>query len=164
LKLTVVAAGGGIGRPALLQAVAAGHDVTAVVRDPAKVAPASSVRWPPTWPGPTRTRCAGRRPGADAVLPGPGAATRADFGVAEHGTAAMRVAMRATGVRRIVAISAAPIGTVPSPGRPNPPRPGGGRVRAAEHRAPDREGDPDRGPVRLTPARHLVNSLTNSAN
>jgi nucleoside-diphosphate-sugar epimerase len=31
-------------------------------------------------------------------------------------------AMRATGVRRLVVISAAPIGTVPSPGRPKPPK------------------------------------------
>jgi hypothetical protein len=30
--------------------------------------------------------------------------------------------MRTKGVRRIVVVSAAPIGTVPSPGRPNPPR------------------------------------------
>jgi hypothetical protein len=30
--------------------------------------------------------------------------------------------MRAAGVRRIVVISAAPVGTVPSPGRPDPPR------------------------------------------
>jgi hypothetical protein len=30
--------------------------------------------------------------------------------------------MQATGVRRIVVVSAAPIGTVPSPGRPMPPR------------------------------------------
>lgn len=30
--------------------------------------------------------------------------------------------MEATGVRRIVVVSAAPIGTVKSPGRPNPPR------------------------------------------
>jgi nucleoside-diphosphate-sugar epimerase len=29
--------------------------------------------------------------------------------------------MQATGVRRIVVVSAAPIGTVPSPGRPKPP-------------------------------------------
>ena len=29
--------------------------------------------------------------------------------------------MRAAGVRRIIAVSAAPIGTVPSPGRPHPP-------------------------------------------
>jgi hypothetical protein len=30
--------------------------------------------------------------------------------------------MKATDVRRIVVVSAAPIGTVPSPGRPNPPK------------------------------------------
>jgi hypothetical protein len=30
--------------------------------------------------------------------------------------------MQATGVRRIVVVSAAPVGTVPSPARPNPPR------------------------------------------
>jgi hypothetical protein len=30
--------------------------------------------------------------------------------------------MQATGVRRIVVVSAAPVGTVPSPGNPNPPK------------------------------------------
>jgi hypothetical protein len=30
--------------------------------------------------------------------------------------------MNATGVRRIIAVSAAPVSTVPSPGRPNPPK------------------------------------------
>ena len=34
MKLTIVAATGGIGRHLLDQAVAAGHDVTAVVRNP----------------------------------------------------------------------------------------------------------------------------------
>jgi len=35
MKLTIVAATGGIGRQLLTQALAAGHDVTAVVRNPA---------------------------------------------------------------------------------------------------------------------------------
>jgi hypothetical protein len=30
--------------------------------------------------------------------------------------------MQATGMRRVVVVSAAPVGTVPSPGRPKPPR------------------------------------------
>ena len=34
----------------------------------------------------------------------------------------MVAGMKATGVRRIVVVSAAPIGTVPSPGRPDPPK------------------------------------------
>jgi nucleoside-diphosphate-sugar epimerase len=37
MKLTIIAATGGIGRELLQQAVAAGHDVTAVVRNPAKL-------------------------------------------------------------------------------------------------------------------------------
>uniref|UniRef100_A0AAU2V959 NAD(P)H-binding protein n=1 Tax=Streptomyces sp. NBC_00003 TaxID=2903608 RepID=A0AAU2V959_9ACTN len=122
MKLTIFAASGGIGRLALLQAVAAGHDVTAAVRDPAKVASdvVRTVAVDLARPDPDALRRA--LAGADAVLSGLGAATKADFGVAERGTGAICEAMRATGVRRIVVISAAPIGTVPSPGRPNPPR------------------------------------------
>jgi uncharacterized protein YbjT (DUF2867 family) len=37
MKLTIFAATGGIGRQALEQTVAAGHDVTAVVRNPKKL-------------------------------------------------------------------------------------------------------------------------------
>jgi putative NADH-flavin reductase len=37
MKLTIFAATGGIGRQALEQAIAAGHDVTAVVRNPNKL-------------------------------------------------------------------------------------------------------------------------------
>lgn len=38
MKLTIFGATGGIGRQALEQAIAAGHDLTAVVRDPHKLA------------------------------------------------------------------------------------------------------------------------------
>ena len=53
MKLTIFAATGGIGRQLLEQAVAAGHDVTAVVRNPAKLSgePVRVVR--PTWRPPT---------------------------------------------------------------------------------------------------------------
>jgi putative NADH-flavin reductase len=68
--------------------------------------------------------------GADAVLSALGARTKADTGVATHGTRVIAEAMRASGVRRVIVVSAAPIGTVPSPGRPHPPRhdPGDGFV------------------------------------
>ncbi len=68
--------------------------------------------------------------GADAVLSGLGAVGKAGIGVAEHGTRAVVDAMRQAGVRRLVVVSAAPIGTVPSPARPHPPRhdPGEGPV------------------------------------
>jgi putative NADH-flavin reductase len=60
--------------------------------------------------------------GADAVLSGLGARSGAEAGVASRGTRALVEAMGATGVRRIVVVSAASVGTVASPGRPNPPR------------------------------------------
>ncbi|HWM97849.1 MAG TPA: NAD(P)H-binding protein, partial [Streptosporangiaceae bacterium] len=37
MKLTIIAATAGVGRELLEQAIAAGHDVTAVVRNPAKL-------------------------------------------------------------------------------------------------------------------------------
>src|SRR5581483_1585562 len=68
--------------------------------------------------------------GADAVLSGLGPRSRSDAGITAPGTHAIVTAMASTGVRRIVVVSAAPVGTVPSPGRPNPPKhdPGDGPV------------------------------------
>ena len=122
MKLTIFAATGGIGRQALEQAVAAGHDVTAVVRNPNKLS-GEAVRI-------VTADLAAADPavlesavtGADAVLSGLGPHSNADAGVASRGTRAVVAAMRATGVRRIVVVSAAPVATVPSPGRPNPPK------------------------------------------
>jgi putative NADH-flavin reductase len=64
------------------------------------------------------------------VLSALGARTKADAGVAARGTQVITEAMRDTGVRRIIVVSAAPIGTIPSPGRPHPPRhdPGDGFI------------------------------------
>jgi putative NADH-flavin reductase len=132
MKLTIFGATGGIGGQLLEQAVAAGHEVTAVVRDPRKLAPSrNGVRvvtadLAAPEPGVLESAVAG----ADAVLSGVGPRPMAKAGVAEHGTRAIVRAMQATGVRRIEVVSAAPISTVPSPGRPNPPRddPGEGFV------------------------------------
>jgi putative NADH-flavin reductase len=46
--------------------------------------------------------------GADAVLSGLGPRTRSEAGIASRGTRAIVAAMQATGVRRIVVVSAAP--------------------------------------------------------
>ncbi len=121
MKLTIFAATGGIGRQILEQAIAAGHDVTAVVRDPKKLSEQVRV---------VRADLAAADPAAlesaideaGAVLSGLGPRSNAEAGVAAQGTQAIVRAMQATGVRRIVVVSAAPIGTVPSPGRPKPPR------------------------------------------
>lgn len=122
MKLTIFAATGGIGRQLLAQALAAGHDVTAAVRNPAAVS-TPGVRVVATdLSGADPAALRGAVEGADAVLSGLGARSKADAGVAERGTRAIVAAMQAAGVRRLVVVSAAPIGTVASPGRPRPPR------------------------------------------
>jgi putative NADH-flavin reductase len=121
MKLTIFAATGGIGRQVLEQAVAAGHDVTAVVRNPKKltrevrIVTADLAAADPA----TLESAVG---GADAVLSGLGPHSKSEAGIASQGTRAIVQAMQATDVRRIVVVSASPIGTVPSPGRPKPPR------------------------------------------
>lgn len=129
MKVTIVAATGGIGRQLLDQALAAGHEVTAVVRNPAALArEVAAVRADLTDPDPGALESAVR--GADAVLSGLGPRPGAKAGVAAAGTQAITAAMKAADARRIVVVSAAPVGTVPVPGRPRPPRhdPGDGFV------------------------------------
>jgi putative NADH-flavin reductase len=121
MKLTIVAATGGIGRQLLEQAVAAGHDVTVVARNPDKLTrPVRTVPMNLTAADPAMLETA--VVGADAVLSGLGPHSNADAGVAAAGTRSIVAAMQATGVRRIVVVSAAPVGTVASPGNPHPPR------------------------------------------
>jgi putative NADH-flavin reductase len=122
VKLVIVAATGGIGRHVLDQALAAGHDVTAVVRNPSSL---------PAGVRAVTADLAAARPsdlepavaGADAVLSGLGPrSARSPGAITSRGTRAIVEAMVATGTRRLIVVSAAPIGTVPSPGRPNPPK------------------------------------------
>jgi putative NADH-flavin reductase len=124
MKLTIFGATGGIGGQLLEEAVAAGHQVTVVVRDAGRLAPSRNgfrvVRADLMNPAPGVLESAVA--GADAVLSGVGPRAMAKAGVAEQGTRAIVRAMDATGVRRLVVVSAAPISTVPSPGRPHPPR------------------------------------------
>ncbi|MEW2113737.1 SDR family oxidoreductase [Streptomyces sp. NPDC005474] len=125
MKLTIFAATGGIGRHLLAQAVAAGHDVTAVVRNPESLT---------EWGGQMRVVTADLAAadpavlastvdGRDAVLSGLGPRKpRSPAAITSRGTHAIVAAMQATGIKRLVVVSAAPIGTVPSPGLPNPPK------------------------------------------
>jgi putative NADH-flavin reductase len=121
MKLTILGATGGTGRQALEQAVAAGHDVTAVVRNPKKLS--GSVRivtadLAVAYPAALESTVEG----ADAVLSGLGPRSASDAGITSQGTQAIVSAMKATNVRRIVVVSAAPVSTVPSPGRLKPPK------------------------------------------
>jgi putative NADH-flavin reductase len=121
VQLTIFAATGGIGRHMLDQALGAGDDVTAVVRSPGKLSgPARVVRADLTAPDPAALESAVE--GADAVLSGLGPRSKADAGITSRGTQAIVAAMQATGARRLVVVSAAPVGTVPSAARPHPPK------------------------------------------
>ncbi|MFE7337523.1 NAD(P)-dependent oxidoreductase [Streptomyces griseus] len=115
MRITVFGATGGVGREVVGQALSAGHEVTAVVRDPDRL-PASLdraalhavVRLDD--PAAVRAAVAGR----GAVLSGLGSRGRKANGVAERLTGRIVSAMEAEGVRRLLVVSAAPVGPEPA--------------------------------------------------
>ncbi|MFF2010116.1 NAD(P)-dependent oxidoreductase [Streptomyces sp. NPDC058195] len=115
MRITVFGATGGVGRELVRQAVAAGHEVTAVVRDPARLAvPLRGVRvcTKPRLDDPEALREAVE--GRDVVLSGLGSRGRKADGVAERLTGSVLAAMEATGTRRLVVVSAAPVDPRPA--------------------------------------------------
>jgi putative NADH-flavin reductase len=121
MKLTIIAATGGVGAGLLQQALAAGHDVTAVVRNPGKLSRPVKVITTDL-AAPDQAALESAVAGADAVLSGLGPHSNSDAGIASDGTRAIIAAMKAAGVRRIVTVSAAPVSTSSSRSRPSPPR------------------------------------------
>lgn len=114
MKLTVFGATGRIGGEVVRQALDAGHEVAAVVRE--------SSRYEVDHPSLEVFRVAGLtdeeqlRPAIDgsaAVISGVGPRARKDGPVASGSTHAILAAMSAVGVRRFVAVSAVPVGPVP---------------------------------------------------
>lgn len=115
MRFTVFGATGGTGRQLVQQALDAGHEVTAVVRDPARlpVRDEASVRQrlevvtaDVTDPDALVPAIAGR----DAVLSALGAPSNQTAGIASRGTRAILRAMKEGGVRRYLGVSAAPVG------------------------------------------------------
>ncbi|MFF0744564.1 NAD(P)-dependent oxidoreductase [Streptomyces sp. NPDC004111] len=109
MRLTVFGATGGVGQEIVKQALAAGHHVTAVVRDPSGYAPAHErlevFRSDLSDPEQVRKAVAGR----DAVLSGLGARRLKDAGITHRLTRTVLAAMEAEGVRRLVVVSAGPL-------------------------------------------------------
>jgi putative NADH-flavin reductase len=101
--------------------MAAGHAVTALVRNPTNL-PGGIQIVTAELSAANRATLESAVRGADAVLSGLGPRALTKAGIAAEGTRAIVQAMSATNVRRIVVVSAAPIGTVASPRRPNPPK------------------------------------------
>ncbi|MFD9587531.1 NAD(P)-dependent oxidoreductase [Streptomyces sp. NPDC059980] len=110
MKLTVLGATGGIGQEIVRQALGSGHQVTAVVRDPARLTVTGTglevFRTDLTDPEALRPAVAGR----DAVLSGLGARRRKDAGVASRLTRTVLGAMEAEQTRRLLVVSASPVG------------------------------------------------------
>ncbi|MFJ9057547.1 NAD(P)-dependent oxidoreductase [Streptomyces sp. NPDC102409] len=115
MRLTVFGATGAVGREIVRQALTAGHEVTAVVRDPARLpeglrGAALHAVVPLGDAAAVRAAVAGR----DAVLSGLGARGRKAGDVAERLTRQVTGAMEAEGVRRLLVVSAAPVGPEPA--------------------------------------------------
>jgi putative NADH-flavin reductase len=114
MKVTVFGATGRIGEQVVRQALDAGHRVTAVVRDPARFDVSHPALEVATVPGLTDPEVL--RPvleGSDAAISGVGPRGRKDGPVASSATRGILRAMEASGVRRLVAVSAVPVGPVP---------------------------------------------------
>ena len=115
MKITVFGATGGIGGQVVRQALSAGHEVTAVVRDAARFDVGHPALEIATVPGLTDSEAL--RPlleGRDAAISGVGPRGRNDGPVASSATGGILRAMEVSGVRRFVAVSAAPVGPVPA--------------------------------------------------
>ncbi|MFE9662177.1 NAD(P)H-binding protein [Streptomyces sp. NPDC005955] len=117
MRITVFGATGGVGQEIVRQGLAAGHQVTAVVRDPARLTVTGDgldvVRTDLTAPEEVRAAVAGR----DAVLSALGPRSRKDGGVTARLTRAVLAAMAAEDVRRLLVVSASPLAAAP-PGEP----------------------------------------------
>lgn len=115
MRLTVFGATGRIGGHVVRQALDEGHQVTAVVRDRSRFTVGDheslTVAVVPALTDPAAV--VGAVDGADAVLSGIGPAGRRDAGITTVATRTILAAMATTGVRRIVVVSAMPVGPPP---------------------------------------------------
>ncbi|MPZ28356.1 MAG: NAD(P)H-binding protein [Micromonosporaceae bacterium] len=114
MKLTVFGATGGIGGQVVRQALDAGHKVTAVARDPARLA----VRDHPSLEVVAVAGLTDPEPllpaldGSDAAISGVGPRSPRDVRVASSTGRAILAALDQSGVRRFVAVSAMPVGPI----------------------------------------------------
>jgi putative NADH-flavin reductase len=114
MKLTIFGASGGIGGQLVRQALAGGHTVTAVVRDPARLEVRDAGLEVATVSDlgdlaallPTLAR-------SDGAISAVGPRGRKDGPVASTATRGILRALEASGVRRFVAVSAVPVGPIP---------------------------------------------------
>lgn len=121
MRLALLGATGGVGRAVLRQALDAGHQVVAVVRDPTMLPAGPEVVMADLAAAEVDVLADSLR-GVEAVISAVGPHGRADVGVATRATDAISRAMAIHDLRRLVVISASPVSVVPSGHRPRPPR------------------------------------------
>ncbi|MDH2426659.1 SDR family oxidoreductase [Sphaerisporangium sp. TRM90804] len=114
MKITVFGATGRTGQQVVRQALDAGHQVAAVVRDPARLPVSHSALEVVTVadvtdPAALRPALAGR----EAVVSALGPRARKDAGIASAATRSILRAMELSDVRRLVVLSAVPVGPIP---------------------------------------------------
>jgi putative NADH-flavin reductase len=111
MRLTIFGATGGTGRHLVRQALDAGHEVTAVARTPARVELRHDrlrvVRGDVLEPASIGPALSGAEAVVSAIGPGAG---RGPVSIMSAGTRNIIEAMRHAGIRRLVVVSAAPIG------------------------------------------------------
>ncbi len=113
MRITIVGATGGVGKLLVEQAVAAGHDVTAVVRRPDRV-PADIRRVEVDFSADESSVATVLKEtvvGADAVLSALGSTASSDPNLSSRATRIIISAMQATDTRRLVLISSARVAT-----------------------------------------------------
>jgi uncharacterized protein YbjT (DUF2867 family) len=122
MKFVVLGATGRTGQAVIECVLAGGHTAVAVARSPLPGAfsPGVTVVRADLAAGDAGLGAATE--GADAVVSVLGHRGPADAGVLEAAARRTVAAMRANGVDRLLAVSAAPVGSVPSPRNPHPPR------------------------------------------
>ncbi|MEV7615432.1 NAD(P)H-binding protein [Streptomyces sp. NPDC089799] len=118
MRLTVFGATGGVGHEVVRQALAAGHEVTAVVRDPARldVPPHDRLDVAVVRDLTDEEALLPVLTGRDAVVSALGAASNKqarEAPIAGPALSAIVSAMDRAGVRRLSAVSAAPVGPLP---------------------------------------------------
>ncbi|WP_031003659.1 NAD(P)-dependent oxidoreductase [Streptomyces sp. NRRL F-5727] len=110
MRITVLGATGGTGRQLVEQALDAGHHVTAVVRDPSRLrlrqgadAPRLDVLTADVMDPEAMTAAVA---GRDAVVSALGSAPRTEASVCSDGARSVIAAMRTTGTRRLIVVTA----------------------------------------------------------
>lgn len=114
MKLAVFGATGGVGRQLVTQGLDRGHSVTAFVRDARRLPvehPALTIVTVPSLTDAALLVPALR--GSDAVLSAVGPRSRRDGPVTSRSIETIVQAMDSVGVKRIIALSAVPVGPVP---------------------------------------------------